>query len=142
MVFIVMFNIILFLLLIFWTYKNMYNIEIKPKAIYIASSIIVIYILTLILYNVGGNPINKNLGEAAISFNRTIVSIFVGVNGIITMPYVGNILNKYRENTIDEKQFKKRMIIISIIFILCIIFEFNYMKDLQKSMLEIINQKR
>jgi len=141
MVFIVIFNIILYLLLLIWTYKNMYKLETKTKCIYIVGAFIFIYILTKILYNLGGNPIDKSLGEVAIIFNRTMVFIFAGVNGLIIIPYIASILNKYKEQIIDDKGFKKRVIIICIILIVFLIFEFNYMKDMQANMLEMIKNK-
>jgi len=141
MVFIVIFNIILYLLLLIWTYKNMYKLETKTKCIYIVGAFIFIYILTKILYNLGGNPIDKSLGEVAIIFNRTMVFIFAGVNGLIIIQYIASILNKYKEQIIDDKGFKKRVIIICIILIVFLIFEFNYMKDMQANMLEMIKNK-
>jgi len=141
MVFIVIFNIIIYVLLIVWTYKNMYLIEIKPKFICILLAIIVIYILTIILYNIGGNPIGKGLGEAGAIFNRTMTIIFTGINGLFTMPHIGLVFNKYKEQLIDNSGLKKRLIIIGVIFIGFLIFEFNYMKDMQVNMLGIINNK-
>ena len=139
--FIVIFNIILYILLFIWAYKNMYSIELKPKIIFIIVAIIIIYILTNVLYNVGGNPIGKEFGEASNAFNRTMVIIFTGINALITIPHIGLTLNKYKEKIIDDSGFKKRIIIIGVIFIVFLIFEVNYMKDMQTNMLEMINQK-
>ena len=141
MVFIVMFNIILYAILIIWTIKNMYFLERKTKIIYIICSITFIYILTKILYNIGGNPIGKELGEPAAMFNRTMMSIFVGINGLILIPYIGRSLNIYKEQEIHINQLKKRIIIICVIFIMLMIFEFNYMKDIQLNMLGMINNR-
>lgn len=141
MAFIVIFNIILYVLLLIWTYRNMYSLENKTKLIVSLSLLIFIYILTKILYNVGGNPIGQELGEAARTFNRTMLTIFIGINGLIIMPHIGSTLNKYKEKVIDDDGFKKRIIIITVIFIIFLIFEFNYMKDMQINMLEMIKQK-
>ena len=139
MAFIVIFNIILYALLFVWTYKNMYELENKTKIIYIVSFLGILYIITKIIYNIGGNPIGKELGEVANTFNRTMLTIFIGINGLITMPHIASALNKYKEEQIDEKGMKKRIIIVGIIFVVFIIFEFNYIKDMQVSMLEIIS---
>lgn len=139
MAFIVIFNIILYVILLVWTYKNMYSLENKTKVIYITCMLVLVWIVTIILYNIGGNPIGKDLGNAASTFNRTMISIFVGVNGLITMPYIASVLSKYNEKIIDEKGFKKRIIIIGIIFLVFLIFEFNYIKDMQVNMLEMIH---
>ncbi|MBR6504743.1 MAG: hypothetical protein IKT41_03420 [Clostridia bacterium] len=141
MVFIVIFNIILYAVLLVWTCKNMYNIENKPKIIYIILSIILVYILTKIIYNLGENPIGKNYGEAAITFNRTMQIIFAGINGLTIIPYIGNLLNKLKEKVLDVKGFKKRILIIIVIFVVFLIFEYHYMKDMQVNMLEMINNK-
>ena len=139
MALIVIFNIILYILLLIWTYKNMYSLELKTKVIYTFAILIVIYIVTKILYNIGGNPIGKELGNAAVTFNRIMLIIFIGINGLITMPHIASALSKYNDKQIDEKGLKKRIVIIGIIFIVFLIFEFNYIKNMQANMLEIIN---
>jgi len=139
--FIVIFNIILYMLLFVWINKNMYAINSKPKVIYMVGMLIIIFLLTYILYNLGGNPIGKELGKLANTFNRTMIVIFTGINGLVIMPYIGLVLNKYKEKIIDDSGFKKRIIIIGVIFVVFLIFEFNYMKDMQTNMLEMINQK-
>jgi len=141
MVYIVLFNIILYLLVLIWAYKSMYVLELKTKLIYIISSIILIYIITNILYNIGGNPIGKEFGEAAITFNRTMIILFTGINSLILVPQIGRVLNKYKEEEIDIVKLKKNIIIIIIIFIVFMILEFNYIKDMQTSMLMLIRQK-
>jgi len=141
MAFIVIFNIILYVVLLVWTYKNMYALENRTKIIYTICMLIIVYIVTKILYNIGGNPIGKELGDAATTFNRTMLSVFVGVNGLITMPYIASILNKYKEKIIDEKGLRKRVIIILALFSIFLIFEFNYIKDMQVNMLEMISDK-
>lgn len=141
MALIVIFNIILYAVLLIWTYKNMYSLENRTKIIYTVGMLILIYILTKILYNVGGNPIGQELGDAAGTFNRTMLIIFMGINGLIIMPHVALCLNKYEEKIIDDTDLKKRIIIIAIIFIIFLIFEYNYMKDMQLNMLEIIKNK-
>ena len=139
MVLIVIFNIILYTVLFVWTYKNMYSMENKSKLIYIFSMLIIIYIITIIIYNIGGNPIGKELGKASVTFNRTMLSVFLGINGLIIMPQIGSALNKYNDKQIDEKSLKKRIIIILVIFIAFLIFEYNYIKDMQTSMIGMIN---
>lgn len=141
MVFIVIFNIILYAILLIWSYKNMYALEKKTKLIYTFVILIFVYILTKILYNIGGNPIGRDLGDAAVTFNRTMLTIFVGINGLIIMPHIASSLNKYKEEIIDINQLKKRLIIICIIFVVFLIFEFNYIKDMQVNMLEMISNK-
>ena len=121
MTFIVIFNIILYVLLFVWTYKNMYALENKTRIIYIVSLLVILYVITKIVYNIGGNPIGKELGNGAITFNRTMLTIFIGINGLITMPHIALALNKYKEEQIEEKGMKKRIIIVGIIFVVFII---------------------
>jgi len=141
MAFIVIFNIILYVILLVWTYKNMYSLGNKTKVIYFACMLTFVYIVTIILYNIGGNPIGKQLGEVASSFNKVMQSLFMGINGLITMPHLALALSKYNEQIIDEKGLKKRVIIILAIFVVFLIFEFNYIKDMQLNMIEMIHNK-
>jgi len=138
---IVIFNIILYAIVLFWTYKNMYALENKTKIIYTFAILIFLYIITKIVYNIGGNPIGKEFGEAAKTFNRTMISIFMGLNGLMIMPHIASALSKYNEETIDKNGLKKRVVIIMVIFVVLLIFEFIYIKDMQANMLEIINNK-
>ena len=53
------------------------------------------------------------------------------------MPSMGKILDKINEDEIEKNDVIKRIIILSIVFIVCLIIESGYMKDTQQGILEI-----
>ncbi len=71
------------------------------------------------------------------SIQNILVAIFTGINGMIVMPQIGKILDKMNEDELEQIQWKKRIILLIIVVILCVIFEVGYMKDTQKGILNI-----
>ena len=63
-------------------------------------------------------------------------------NGIIVMPQIAKILDKINEDEIQQNELKKRIIILLIIFVICIIFECGYMKDTQEGIIKIYNSMK
>ena len=55
------------------------------------------------------------------------------------MPYIAKQLDRIREKEIEKDKFTKKMILLLIVFILCLILESGYLKDTQLGILEIYN---
>ena len=68
-----------------------------------------------------------------------LVSVFTGVNGLIWMPIVSKNMDQVNEGLIEKTVLKTRVIVIGIIFVICMVIEFNYIKDTQKSTIEMYN---
>ena len=122
-----------------WTWHNLGAIDKLKKIAVIIIGNIIMYIITIIIFNISKSGIDYNNVELQTAVSNTIVSIFTGINGIIVIPQIAKILEKIKENEIDRNLASKRFAIILIVFILCIIFECGYIKDTQKGILNIYN---
>ena len=125
-----------------WTWHNLGNIDKPKKIVVIVIGNIIMYIVTIIIFNISNSGIYYNNTELQTAVRNTIVSIFTGINGIIVIPQIAKILEKIEENEIDKNLALKRFFNILIVFILCIIFECGYIKDTQKGIIHIYNSMR
>ena len=142
MIFIIITVIIVYFTLIGWTWQSLGSVEKNKKIAYIVIGLIVLYILTLIIFQTTKNGINYQNKQIQNSIQNILVIIFTGINGIIVMPQIAKILDKINEDEIQQNELKKRIIILLIIFVICIIFECGYMKDTQEGIIEIYNSMK
>lgn len=137
MAFIIIITIAMYAILIAWTWHSLGFIEKNKKVLLIIGGIILIGIITLIIFWMTQNGIAYENVEMKNTVKNMIVPIFTAVNGIIVMPQIGKILDKINEDEIKQEQLKKRVIIILVVFLLCLIFEIGYMKDVQEGILKM-----
>lgn len=129
--------IIIYLIGVAWTYQSLGLIEKTKKIAVIVIGIIITYLITLIIFQISKNGIEYPSVQIEKDIKNILVIIFTGLNNIIIMPQIGRILGKINEDEIEKNDVKKQLIILVIIFIICIIFESGYMKDIQKGILEM-----
>ena len=115
--------IAMFLILISWTWHNLGDIEKIKKTITMIVLFVLIYIVTLIVFNISKSDILYNSKEAMENVKTILVLLFTMVNGLIIMPFIAKILNKISCNDIDYKDAKKSFLVIFILFIIVIIFK-------------------
>ena len=132
--------IAMFLILISWTWHNLGDIEKIKKIITMIVLFVLIYIVTLIVFNISKSDILYNSKEAMENVKKILVLLFTMVNGLIIMPFIAKILNKISCNDIDYKDTKKSFLVIFILFIIVIIFECGYLKDIQNGILNVYNK--
>ena len=95
---------IIYFVLIAWTWQSLGIIEKRKKVISILIGILLMYIITLITFNISKKGIIYQEKEAEILVRRILVILFTGVNGIVIIPYVAKILNRLKENDIEQKE--------------------------------------
>ncbi len=132
--------IAMFLILISWTWHNLGDIEKIKKIITMIVLFVLIYIVTLIVFNISKSDILYNSKEAMENVKTILVLLFTMVNGLIIMPFIAKILNKISCNDIDYNDAKKSFLVIFIVFIIVIIFECGYLKDIQNGILNVYNK--
>lgn len=128
---------IIYFILIAWTWKSLGFIEKTKKVVFILIGIIIMYGITWIIFQIAKNGINYQNQAMQSTAQNILVAIFTGINGIIMMPQIGKILDKINEDEMKKEQLVKRIMILTIIFILCLIFESGYMKDTQEGIFKI-----
>lgn len=137
MTFIIMTAILMYFILIAWTWQSLGSIEKTKKVVMILIGIIFIYGITWIVFQTTKPGIDYQNIEMQNSVQNMLVAIFSGINGMIVMPQMAKMLDKIEENEIEQEQFIKRIGILVIIFVICLIFERGYMRDTQEGILKV-----
>lgn len=136
MTIIILVAIIIYVILITWIWKNLGEIQKNKKILYTVAGLIIMYIITIILFNISKNGINYQNSESEKIVRNILVLIFTTINGMITLPYIARLLNKAYENEIEKTTFTKRIVILLIMFIICAIFEIGYLNDIQSGIIK------
>ena len=134
MALIVITAIIIYLVLIAWTWQSLAFMDKIKKVIFIVIGIIFMYVTTLFVFQMTKGGITYENPEMQKGIQNILVAVFTGINGIIIMPQIARIWDKMQE--------EERIIILIIVFIVCLIFESNYMKDTQESILRMYQELR
>lgn len=142
MLLIIFITIILYLVSIAWTWHSLEDVKKSKKILYISIGFIVTYVITLIIFNISKGEIQYQKAEIQNQIQNILVAVFAGINSIITMPYIGKLISKIHEGEIDKTTVLKKILIIVVIFIICIIFESGYMQDTQEGILNIYNTRK
>ena len=110
------------------TYHFAKTLDKKEKVIFIAIAIAINYVVVSIIYALSSIGIEQTVSSAAKTF---VTYMFVPVNMIILMPVIANTYCNLKLKNIKRDKLQKRLIIIGIISIILIIFEFFYFKNIQ-----------
>ncbi len=139
MTIIVIIAIVIYAILVTWCWHNLGRIEKSKKIIYIIIGMIIIFIITNIVYSISKADVSYPEEQIEGTVRNTLLLVFTALNGLIVMPYIAKQLDRIREKEIEKEKFTKKMILLLIVFILCLILESGYLKDTQLGILEIYN---
>lgn len=128
---------ILYSVVIGWTWNNLGDIDKIKKILIIAGEIFIIYLITLIVYAISKNGIDYTNEKVENSVKIIIVSLFTGFNSLIILPFLNKQIIKLKEKEAEEKNIIRKLSIMLLVFIVCVIFECGYMKDTQKGILQV-----
>lgn len=134
---IIIMTFILYSVVIGWTWNNLGDINKIKKILIISGELITIFVITLIVYTISKNGIDYTNKDVESSIKMVIVALFTGFNSLIILPFLNKQIIKLKEKELDEKNVAKKLTIMLIIFILCVIFECGYMKNTQKGILQV-----
>ena len=137
MTFIIITAILVYVILIDWTWQSLGSIEKIKNVVIILVGIIFMYGITWIIFQTTKEGMNYQNIEMQNSVQNMLVAIFSGINGMIVMPQMAKMLDKIEENEIEQEQFIKRIGILVIVFVICLIFERGYMRDTQEGILKV-----
>lgn len=136
-IFIIFITIAVYALLIAWTWHNLGEIEKSKKVMITAIGVLVIYLLTLFIFNISKQDIQYDNEELSTGIKNMLVSVFTGVNGIIVLPLLARLIDKINEDDIEKQSFLIRIFGIIVVFIICLVIECGYMKSTQQGILKI-----
>ena len=118
-------------------WKNTVSFDLKQKLAYIGISILIIAIITNIICAIGFNGIQIQNKEKQNIIENTIKHIFIPINLLIYSTPIGVFINKLKDNIIKKEKFNKSIIIITIIFLLVLVFETNYISNFYRGVLNV-----
>ena len=132
-------TVVLYIILISFTLHNLSLVENKTaKIVYVTIGLIVMIVCTWITFYFSTKGVNYQNSNIIGNVRNVLLAVFVPVNGIVVMPYLANMLSKIGLNEITQEKFKKRIIILGVIFIIVLIFECSYFKNIQIGILKIL----
>lgn len=140
MIIIAIISIIIYIVAIVAIYYNINELDKNQKIIFIIVGIIVVLILTTIICSITSSQIKIGNKEQIKITKTTAILIFSPINAIIFLPFVGNTLNKYKEENIDNEKIKKRLILLGVLVIIVMMIELGYIKDFQNGLLASIKK--
>lgn len=137
MTFVIITIMIIYLIVIFWTWQSLGSIEKTKKIVLILMGMLVLYLVTLVVFLTTKVDIEVPNREIQNSIKNIIVAIGTGINGIIVMPRIGKMVSQIKESQIEKEKLIKKMVILIFIFVICLIFESGYMRDTQTGILKV-----
>lgn len=134
--------IILFSVLFLWIWNNSKDFESNAYRIkYTIIGTIIVYVVTLIIFNISKIGITYPNIEAIKAVRRISVLLFTPLNGYITLPHIAKILSDIKTNAVEEDKIKKRVIILFIIILVFSIIEIKYINEFQNGIINILQNK-
>ena len=139
MTIIIIITIILFLVLVGWTWSNLGEIDRNKKIGYLLASIIIMAVITLIIFTISKSGVEYQNEQMVGPVRLLLVAVFTSINGFIVIQYIARILSRINEQTIDKKEAKVKFTVIFVIFIIIAVMECAYMKSIQLGILNMFN---
>ena len=119
MLLIIITTIVLYSILIAWTWFGLGYVEKSKKVIFILIGILAIYFITLMVYQMTKGSVTYENTQMQQSVQNVLVAIFTGVNGMIVLPQVGKMLDKVQEEEIEKNIVKSSVTTISFLPYFC-----------------------
>lgn len=132
--------ILIFVVSMIWMWHNLGNIEKPRKIAFMIIGLLIMYGFTVVLYTISSSNIAYPSEEIQKTVSNTLIWVFTGLNALIFLPFIANLVDKILEEEIDKKQAKRRIIILLIIFVICVFVEKGYLGSTQEGIINIYNE--
>ena len=132
--------IIMFLVLVGWTWSNLGDINKNKKIGYTVISILIMFLITFIIFSISRKNVNYENEKMVGPVRLLLVTVFTSINGYVVIQYIARILSKIYLNDIEQDSVKRKFLLIFVIFIFIAIIECVYMKNIQIGILDIFNR--
>jgi hypothetical protein len=132
--------LIMFLILLAWTWNSLGTIEKKTKIILITCGILAVYILTLIIFSISKIGITYENKEAMKTIQNVFVILFSIMNGYVILPFIFKKLEQINNDEIEKEKITKSIIFLVATIIFIFVFETSYFGNIQNNILTMINR--
>ena len=138
MTFVIIAIIIIYLVVIAWSFVSLEDTKKTNKVFIIFVGIVVVFLITQIVFSISKNGVSYENRQIEESIRQMVVLLFTGLNSLV-IPLLSKTFKKKANCEIEDNVFKVRLIIILVIFIICLYLECGYMKNIQEGILTIYN---
>lgn len=128
-------SIVIFAIAILMIYTNIYEFEKEKKIQFIIIGIVTIAIFTWIIVSISSIGIQVENREYLKISKLSSILIFAPINTMFVLPYLGNIINKLKQEIFNYRQVTTRTIILLCVLIVIAVIEVSYIKSFQIGML-------
>ena len=134
---IIVVTIIVYMILLGWTWSTLGDLDRIRKIIIIFFEVLIMYVITLIIFGISENGLVYTSKDAQNDIRNVMVIIFTGINSLIVIPYINKQIIKLKEKEIEKENLIKKSIILCVIFVIFLVIECGYMKDTQKGIIKM-----
>ena len=100
------------------------------------------YIVTMITFNISKTGITYENAQMEKDIGNILILIFAGLNSLIVLPYLSKLLSRINDEDIEKNQVSKRVMVIIVVLILCLIMESGYLKDIQNGIINVYETQK
>lgn len=132
-------TIILYIIAIGWIWNNLGDIDKIKKVIIITFELVAMYLITLIIFLTSKEEMHYINKDAESYIGNTLVTIFMGINSLIVLPFINKKIVEFNEEkeVLTQRSTLIKIIIFLVVFIVGISLERGYMNQFQKGFSEI-----
>ena len=135
-IFINLIIIVIYLISIAAIWTSLENEGKTKKISIIIIGILAMFLITNIIFNISKSTINYENIELQKNMRQIILWLFTGLNSLFLPVTIRNIV-KTKNGEQDENALKVKILVLAIIFILVMILECGYIKDIQEKTINI-----
>lgn len=140
-VFINLIIIVIYLISIAAIWTSLENEGKTKKISIIIIGILAMFLITNIIFNISKSTINYENIELQKNMRQIILWLFTGLNSLFLPVTIRNIV-KTKNGEQDENALKVKILVLAIIFILVMILECGYIKDIQEKTINIYQSNK
>ena len=140
-VFINLIIIVIYLISIAAIWTSLENEGKTKKISIIIIGILAMFLITNIIFNISKSTINYENIELQKNMRQIILWLFTGLNSLFLPVTIRNIV-KTKNGEQDENALKVKILVLAIIFIIVMILECGYIKDIQEKTINIYQSNK
>lgn len=140
-VFINLIIIVIYLISIAAIWTSLENEGKTKKISIIIIGILAMFLITNIIFNISKSTINYENIELQKNMRQIILWLFTGLNSLFLPVTIRNIV-KTKNGEQDKNALKVKILVLAIIFILVMILECGYIKDIQEKTINIYQSNK
>lgn len=138
MIIIGMISIVMYIVAILMISSNTYEFEKQKKIKFILLGMVIIFFITWMIVEISSNGIQIENQSYLTIAKKTSIFLFAPINTIVCLPYLGYVINKYKQQALTKEKVKNKIGIMCIIIFVILMIEINYIKSFELGLLSTV----